>query len=176
MKDQMSINELLNISFGENGPSPDVLSEQAQYLSEQETWDGKLVNILCDQHNFELYSWYVYYTASAWLEAAGFPGMSVWMGKAATEELTHAKRIFEYVLDKNAKLLMKNIKVPPADWNKPLDVFETAYEHERENTGRFQELHKKALEADDHQTASFLNWFLDEQVEEKRRSLISLMR
>jgi len=162
MKDHMTINELLDASFGDGGPAPSPLFEQ-------EEWSGDIVDALCEQHNFELFSWYVYYTAGAWLEAAGFPGMSSWMVRQAQEELTHAKKIFEYVLDKNAKLAMTDIQAPDASWVKPLDVFEAAYEHEKKNTGRFQQFHKAALAADDHQTASFLNWFLDEQVEEEKK-------
>src|SRR5574341_621394 len=46
-------------------------------------------------------------------------------------------------------------------------VFEAALEHERRVTGMINQLMDLAIKESDHATASFLKWFVDEQVEEE---------
>jgi ferritin len=56
---------------------------------------------------------------------------------------------------------------PPTDWNSPQAVFEETLKHEQHVTSRINDLVDLAQELKDHATNSFLQWFVDEQVEEE---------
>ncbi|MBF0508363.1 MAG: ferritin, partial [Deltaproteobacteria bacterium] len=52
-------------------------------------------------------------------------------------------------------------------WESPLAVFEDAYKHEQKVTGLINKLVDLAIAISDHATNTFLQWFVNEQVEEE---------
>jgi ferritin len=48
-----------------------------------------------------------------------------------------------------------------------LEVLETSLNHEKEVTKRINDLMDLAIELNDHASVSFLQWYIDEQVEEE---------
>ena len=62
---------------------------------------------------------------------------------------------------------MGAIEAPETNWDSPLAVFENAFAHEQKVTGLINGLVDIALDERDHASSSFLNWFVDEQVEEE---------
>jgi ferritin len=59
------------------------------------------------------------------------------------------------------------VDAPPTDWTSPLAVFEATLEHEQKVTGLINDLVELALDAHDHASNIFLQWFVTEQVEEE---------
>jgi ferritin len=104
---------------------------------------------------------------SAWFEDKGLPGFANWMYVQYQEELTHANKIFKYIVERNGKAEVKAIKQMPADFESVLQVAEKTLEHEQFVTELINNLVDVAVEAHDHATQSFLKWFVDEQVEEE---------
>ena len=76
-------------------------------------------------------------------------------------------KLYNYVLDRGGKITLKAIAEPEADFKSPLDVFEKTYEHEKIVTKSIHDLMDIAVKENDHATASFLKWYVDEQVEEE---------
>jgi ferritin len=64
-------------------------------------------------------------------------------------------------------VLLTAIDGPPTDWDSPLAAFSAVAEHEAKVTALINGLMDLALETKDHATSSFLQWFIDEQVEEE---------
>ena len=62
---------------------------------------------------------------------------------------------------------MKAIDQPEIEFKSALEIFEKAYEHEQLVTSLINSLMDVAIEEKDHAAKSFLNWFIDEQVEEE---------
>ena len=62
---------------------------------------------------------------------------------------------------------MKSIAEPPSEWESPLAAFEAAYKHEQKVTGLINGLVNLAVEEKDDAAKTFLQWFVDEQVEEE---------
>ncbi|MCK5542003.1 MAG: ferritin [Desulfobacterales bacterium] len=62
---------------------------------------------------------------------------------------------------------MSQINTPKTEFKSPLEVFKLAYEHEQFVTKLINDLMDVAIAENDHATKSFLNWFVDEQVEEE---------
>jgi len=129
--------------------------------------DQKMVDAINKQINAELWSAYIYYAMAAWLEDNDLPGMATWMKAQVQEEIFHADKFFNYVAERGGRVVLSPIDDPGKDWDSAAAVFEHAYEHEQWVTSNINSLMDLAIELKDHATASFLQWYVDEQVEEE---------
>lgn len=127
----------------------------------------KMNDALNEQVKWELYSSYLYLSMSAWCAEKGLEGFAQWMRAQAQEELFHATKFYDYILERGGHVVLHAIDSPPSEWENVLAVFEDTLSHEREVTRRINELVDVALEVRDHATNIFLQWFVSEQVEEE---------
>ncbi len=115
----------------------------------------------------EFYSSYLYLSMSAWFDSRGLSGFANWMKTQAQEELTHGGKIFNYIGERDAEVELGSIEAPPAKWDSPLAAFKAAYQHEQKVTGMINDLVAMARDERDFASESFLQWFVNEQVEEE---------
>lgn len=127
----------------------------------------KMLKALNEQLNRELYSAYLYFSMAAYFEDMNLEGFANWMKAQAEEELGHALRFYNYIYDRNGRVELKAVQEPPKEWDSPLAAFEAAYEHEQFITRHIHELAALAEEEKDYSTRAFLEWFINEQVEEE---------
>lgn len=127
----------------------------------------RLNESLCDQIAKEFYSGYLYMQMAAWFEDTQLEGFGHWMRTQAQEESCHAMIQFNYVLEAGGKVTLGAVAAPPNDFQSPLDIFERTLAHEIEVTKSINAIMDIAIEEHDHATRSFLDWFVDEQVEEE---------
>jgi ferritin len=127
----------------------------------------KMEEALNGQVNSELYSAYLYLSMEAYFESVNLPGFANWMRVQTQEELMHAMKIYDFVNGRGGRVLLKSIEQPPMQWESPLAVFEAVYKHEQGVTGLINNLVNLAVGEKDHATNSFLQWFVNEQVEEE---------
>ena len=120
-----------------------------------------------DQVNAELWSSYLYLSMSSDLNDKGLGGFASWMKTQAQEELYHAIKLYDFVLERGGRAIMKPIDGPKTEWPSALAIFEEAYAHEIKVTGMINNLVNMAIEEKDHATNIFLQWFVEEQVEEE---------
>lgn len=128
---------------------------------------AKMETALNDQVKWELYSSYLYLSMSAYFADTGLPGFSNWMRIQAQEELSHAMKFYDYVLERGGRVELKAIDAPENQWKNTQDVIEETLKHEQFVTKRINELVDTAIEERDHATNIFLQWFVTEQVEEE---------
>jgi len=129
--------------------------------------DEKIEQGINDQINAELFSAYLYYSMAAYFEGLSLKGFSHWLRVQGLEEMTHVQKFFGYLNDRGGRVALAPIEAPPAEWQSPLAVFEEVYSHEVKVTGLINRLMDLALAARDHASTSFLQWFVNEQVEEE---------
>jgi ferritin len=127
----------------------------------------KIEGALNQQVNAELYSSYLYLSMSAYFQSINLPGFANWMRVQAQEELVHAMKFYDFINERGARVMLQQVKAPPAAWSSPLDVFENTYKHEQKVTGLINDLVNLAVGERDHATNIFLQWFVTEQVEEE---------
>ncbi|MCJ7745487.1 MAG: ferritin [Actinobacteria bacterium] len=127
---------------------------------------GKMEEALNGQLNAELYSAYLYLSMSAYYHSINMPGFANWMRVQWTEELKHALKFFDYIAE-NGRVLLRPIEVPPTRWDSALAPFEAACAHEQKVTGLIDSLVELATSEGDDVTREFLQWYVDEQVEEE---------
>ena len=127
----------------------------------------KMLDAFNEQINAELYSAYLYLSMAAHFKAANLPGFANWMTVQVQEETMHAMKFYNYVLSRGGKVKLTAIDAPPTSWKSPLEVFEATYEHEQKVTGLINNLVNLAIAEKDHAANMFLQWFVNEQVEEE---------
>jgi ferritin len=119
------------------------------------------------QVNAELYSAYLYLSMESYFKSLNLNGFAGWMRVQTQEEITHAMKIYEFINERGGKVTLKTIEGPPIKWDCPLAVFEAVYVHEQKVTGLINDLVDLAIKEKDHATNTFLQWFVNEQVEEE---------
>ena len=127
----------------------------------------KMQDALNEQINAELYSSYLYQSMAADFLAKNLKGFAHWMEIQAKEEQGHAKKMFDFLVDRSGRVALKVIAAPPVEWKSPLAVFEDSYAHEQKVTGLIGKLVELARAEGDHAAEVFLAWFVTEQVEEE---------
>lgn len=129
---------------------------------------SKMMNAFNEQIKNEFYSAYMYLSMSAYFADLGLPGFATWMRVQAKEEVTHATKMYDYVLSRGGKIALQPIDAPPVSWKNPLAVMEAGLEHERFVTRKLNELTDLAVKEKDHASQIFLSWYITEQVEEEQ--------
>ncbi len=119
--------------------------------------DEKMQESLNFQLNRELYSGYLYLAMAAYFEDQDLPGFGNWMRIQAQEELSHAMKFYDYLVQRGSRVELAEIETPEKEWDSPLSVFEQVYEHEKMVTGLINDLVDLAIELKDHATNNFLN-------------------
>jgi ferritin len=119
------------------------------------------------QLNFELFSSYLYLSMSAYFEAESFKGMAAWMRTQAQEEVGHGMRFYKFIIDRNGRVTLTQIEAPKTQWSSPLEAFEDAYKHECKVTAAINDEMNLSLSEKDHAAHTFLEWLINEQVEEE---------
>jgi len=124
-------------------------------------------NAINVQMNREFYSSFLYLSMAAYFESINLKGFSSWMQVQAREEHAHGMKFFDYLVAQGARISMDAIEAPPAEWATPLEAFEHVLGHEQKVTGLIHDLMELAMSEMDHATATMLQWFVSEQVEEE---------
>lgn len=127
----------------------------------------ELSDKLNSQMNFELYSAYIYMSMSAYLEDVNLSGMAHWARLQAKEEFEHAMKFYNFMLKNNLKPVFEKINKPKAEWQSSIEIFEDIYNHEKLVTSKIHELIKLSSKIEEHATFCFLQWFVEEQIEEE---------
>jgi len=130
----------------------------------------KLLNEMNVQINKEMYSGYLYLAMAAHFEEENLSGFAHWMTIQAEEELEHAMKIFKFLPEVGGKVILDAIEKPDSDFGSPQKVFEQVLEHEQFVTSRIHLLYKLAVETNEYPTQMFLQWFVNEQVEEEKNA------
>lgn len=127
----------------------------------------KLQDAINSQINKELHSEYIYLSMAAHFHSNDLEGIANFFTVQTQEEHFHAMKFYNYLLERGGKIELKTIDGPPVDFKSHVDVFEQTLTHEQFITKSINELMDLAIKENDHSLASFLKWYVDEQVEEE---------
>lgn len=125
---------------------------------------------LNEQIQKEFYSAYLYLSMEAYFLSQNLDGFANWFHIQAQEERDHAMLIFNYLDRIGERIELKAIDAPPVEFESAEDVLLKTLEHERTVTRSIYDLVDLANEEKDHKTVMFLQWFVNEQVEEEENA------
>ena len=127
----------------------------------------KIARLINDQIAKEQYAAQLYLSMSAWFNAKDLEGIANYFRIQSKEELMHADKMFDYLADVGGEIIIGEISKPPYQFTDEVSVFQDALEHERLVTKSIFNIVKAANDEGDFATTSFLQWFVNEQVEEE---------
>ena len=115
----------------------------------------------------EMYSSNLYLSMVAYFEEVGLKGFANWMRIQVQEENAHAMGLFDYLIERDGRVIVEAIDKPEFEWDSPLACFEAVYKHEQLVTSLINSLVDVAEQEKDRAAISFLQWYIKEQVEEE---------
>ena len=127
----------------------------------------KVSALLNDQINKEFYSAYLYLDIANYYDSLDLDGYANYYTVQAQEERDHALLIMKYMQNNGLKVTFEAIGKPDKTFNSVLDPLEIAAEHERYVTALINNIYHEAHADKDYRTMKFLDWFVDEQMEEE---------
>ncbi|ADV65257.1 ferritin [Desulfurococcus mucosus] len=136
----------------------------------------ELLEALNKQLNQELRNAYLYLSMAAYLDHKGLAGFANFFRVQAREEVEHALRIYRFINDRGWRVVLSDIPSPKADWESILELVKDFYGAEKENTERIWSLMDLARRVGDKACEVFLQWFINEQVEEEKNAMELLSR
>ena len=78
--------------------------------------------------------------------------------------------IFNYLIDRDCRVLLKQIDIPETDFGSPSGIFEQILQHEKSITSSIECIAYLSQDECDMATRHFINWYLLEQVEEEKNA------
>lgn len=130
----------------------------------------KVVALLNDQINKELYSAYLYLDFSNFYSEKGLDGFANWYRIQAQEERDHAMLFFDYMHNNSEKVTLGAIDAPAIELNALMDPLKEGLKHEQYVTDLIHTIYGAAKEVNDFRTMQFLDWFVKEQGEEEKNA------
>ena len=127
----------------------------------------KVAFLLNQQINKELYSAYLYLDISNYYDAQDLDGYANYYMVQAQEERDHALLFMKYMQSNGLKITLEAIDRQDKTFDSLRTPLEVAAEHERYVTSLINDIYHEAHQAKDYRTMKFLDWFVDEQMEEE---------
>ena len=127
----------------------------------------KVVKLLNEQINKELYSAYLYLDISNYYDELDLDGYKNYYMIQAQEERDHAMLFYQFLQNESRKVTLEAIAKPDKVFNSDMDVLLAGLEHEKYVTSLIHDIYAEAYAAKDFRTMQFLDWFVKEQGEEE---------
>lgn len=124
-------------------------------------------SILNSQIEKEGYSSNLYLAMASWAETNGYKGISQWLYVQADEEKMHMLKIVAYINERAGLAIIPAFKKPPEKFTGVKEMFEEILKHEQFISDSINEIVAKTIEEKDFTTHSWIQWFVNEQIEEE---------
>ena len=127
----------------------------------------KTIERLNQQINLEIYSSHLYLQMSSWCAHKSLDGCATFLSQHADEEMTHMRRLLNYLQETGAFAIISGMQAPPTEFSSLTAMFEQIYEHEQLVTSKINDLVHLANTEPDYATLQFLQWYVAEQHQEE---------
>ena len=129
----------------------------------------KLKKALNDQVALEASASNSYLAMASWCEVTGYQGAASYFYAQSDEEKTHMLKIIHYLNDVGAVATIPAIKAPTSSYKSLEGLIKTALKNEQTVTKAIHKMVEIAQKEKDHSTYAFLEWFVNEQVQEETK-------
>lgn len=127
----------------------------------------EMEKMLNEQFHREMFAAMQYLAVCSYFEDINLDGFANFFRIQAQEEMAHAMKQFDYVHRVDGKITMEALPKPKTDFNSLVEVFEFTLKAEKQVTENINKLMTKAVELGDFASQTFLQFFVQEQVEEE---------
>jgi len=134
----------------------------------------KMADAINAQIQAEFYSAYLYLSMSADCEGKNLKGFAAWLKIQYQEETNHAMKLVAYLQERGGSVELRTIDAPPTSFKSHMEIFEQVLAHEKHVTALINSLYEQAIDVKDFATQIFLQWFINEQIEEEATASVIL--
>ena len=138
----------------------------------------KIQNLLNKQIAMEAQATYNYLAMASWCDTRGFSGASTFLYEHSDEERMHMLKFVRYINDSGGESKFTEISSPEVNFNSIQEVFTFGYAQEKSVTESIHKIADVCIKEQDHTTWNFIQWFIEEQLEEENlyRSIIDRIK
>jgi ferritin len=126
----------------------------------------KSVSAMNEQIQSEFYASAQYVAIAAYFDEEGLPDLAQFFYNQAEEERTHAMMFVRFLLETGARPIIPGLPAIRNEFGDAADAVQFALDQELKVTDQINNLVKIAVEENDFTSNSYLQWFVNEQVEE----------
>ncbi|SET70184.1 ferritin [Natronincola peptidivorans] len=127
----------------------------------------KLLKEFNDQLKYEFASANIYLAMAGYCKDQDLDGFANFFIVQAEEERFHAMKFFNFINELGERVEIQGYEDPKNEYASLEEAFTASLNHEKFVTGRINELMDIAVADKNYACINFLNWFIDEQVEEE---------
>ena len=113
----------------------------------------------------------LYRSMSEFLKFNGWTGAAKLWKKYSDQEQGHADKLCQYLQDRNWQPLTQSLAAYPKEFGSLESVINQSYLHEIEVTNQINTISESAFNEPDQPTFTFMQWFVNEQIEEEAKML-----
>lgn len=134
----------------------------------------KVETALNQQLELEAYSSQLYLSMASWAEKNGYNGSAEFLYIHSNEEREHMLKLFHYINDRDGHALVPALQQPPVEFESITAVFEEVLNHEKLISKSINDLVEICVIKKDYTTQYFLQWYVNEQIEEENLAKTNL--
>ena len=108
-----------------------------------------------------------YLAMASWCDSNGYRNSSKYFIKQAGEEREHMMKFFSYIMTVGGVAISPEVPAVRQEFSSFRNVFETALAGEINVTQSINRLVTQSRKEEDYATENFLQWFVNEQIEEE---------
>jgi ferritin len=126
-----------------------------------------MTKALNKQYTNEFQAAHSYMAMASYFSHLGYKGFANFWLVQAEEEREHAMKFYHFLVSSEEQPILGQLEAPNSVFSSPLEVAEKSLEQEKNVTQNIHALVDLAKKNNDHSTLNFLQWFIDEQIEEE---------
>ncbi len=124
---------------------------------------------LNDQVALEGFASSSYLAMASWCEVTGYKGAADYFYAQSDEEKTHMLKIIHFLNDMGNQATIPAIKAPVQSYKSLEGMIKSALKNEQAVTKAIHKMVEISQKEKDHSTYAFLEWFVNEQVQEETK-------
>jgi ferritin len=118
--------------------------------------------ILKEEHSSRLYL-----MMATWCERNGYQGAASFLYKQTDEERMHMLKLVHYLSDRGGTVEYAALEACKGTYKKLVDIFHQVLKHEEFISQSINKLYAVCTADKDYTTAHYLQWYINEQIEEE---------
>jgi ferritin len=130
----------------------------------------KVEKALNEQILKEEYSSRLYLGMASWCQKEGYQGASNFLYKQTDEERLHMLKLVHYVSDRGGTVAYGKMDPLTIQYKTLHDVFDQVLKHEEFISASINQLYAVCIGEKDFTSAQYLQWYINEQIEEESTS------
>jgi ferritin len=127
----------------------------------------KIEEALNQQVQKEAFSSVLYLAMASWAEVKGMPGIAGWLYTQSDEERQHMLKFIKYINERGGHAVIPALEQPEKEFPSVKKMFEEVLKHEEYISSSINQIVAICIEGKDYTTQHFLQWFVNEQIEEE---------